>query len=121
VSGGPDAINRQLDTYKAAIERSGAEVEEAFVAPGWNIERWRWPGFVLQIDEPGLRDWWNMLKPEPTVEAHRQFARLRIVGRENVIARTDCALGGRVYPDLAWAELRSLVEGTRLASTSLRP
>src|SRR5262249_2923057 len=37
-SKGPDAINRQLDTFKAAIERSGAKVEEAFVpvlAPGW--------------------------------------------------------------------------------------
>jgi len=36
-SKGPDAINRQLDTFKAAIERSGATVEEAFVpvlAPG---------------------------------------------------------------------------------------
>ena len=32
-SKGPDAINRQLDTFKAAIERSGATVEEAFV-PG---------------------------------------------------------------------------------------
>jgi hypothetical protein len=26
-SKGPDAINRQLDTFKAAIERSGATVE----------------------------------------------------------------------------------------------
>jgi hypothetical protein len=37
-SKGPEAINRQLDTFKAAIERSGASVEEAFVpvlAPGW--------------------------------------------------------------------------------------
>ena len=37
-SKGPEAINRQLDTFKAAIERSGAKVEEAFVAvlaPGW--------------------------------------------------------------------------------------
>jgi hypothetical protein len=23
-------------------------------------------GFVLQIDDPGLPDWWDMLKPEPT-------------------------------------------------------
>ena len=29
-SKGPEAINRQLDTFKAAIERSGAKVEEAF-------------------------------------------------------------------------------------------
>jgi len=37
-SKGPEAINRQLDTFKAAIERSGANVGEAFVAvlaPGW--------------------------------------------------------------------------------------
>jgi hypothetical protein len=27
-SKGPEAINRQLDTFKAAIERSGATVEE---------------------------------------------------------------------------------------------
>ena len=35
-------------------------------------------GFVLQIDDPGLPDWWDMLKPEPTIEAYRKFARLRI-------------------------------------------
>jgi len=37
-SKGPEAINRQLDTFKAAIQHSGAAVEEAFVpvlAPGW--------------------------------------------------------------------------------------
>ena len=39
--------------------------------------------------------------------------------RENVIAGTDCGLGGRVHADLAWAKLRTLVEGARLASKSL--
>ena len=37
-SKGREAINRQLDTFKAAIARSGANVDEAFVAvlaPGW--------------------------------------------------------------------------------------
>jgi hypothetical protein len=34
---------------------------------------------------------------------------------------TDCGLGGRVHADLAWAKLRMLVEGARLASTSLWP
>jgi 5-methyltetrahydropteroyltriglutamate--homocysteine methyltransferase len=182
-------------------------------------------GFVLQIDDPGLPDWWDMLKPEPTIEAYRKFAKLRIdavnhalvgipeervryhlcwgswhgphthdlplehiidlilevkaqtysfeagnvrhehewrvwqqaklppgkmlmpgvvshatnliehpqlvadrilrytaiVGRENVVAGTDCGLGGRVHADLAWAKLRTLVEGARLASGSLWP
>jgi len=35
-------------------------------------------GFVLQIDDPGLPDWWDMLKPEPTIETYRKFAKLRI-------------------------------------------
>jgi 5-methyltetrahydropteroyltriglutamate--homocysteine methyltransferase len=251
-STGPAAIQRQIDTFKAAIERSGAAVEEAFIpvlAPGWLdhfifneyykseeeflyaladaiAEEYRAviaAGFVLQIDDPGLPDWWDMLKPEPSVEEYRKFARLRIdavnralagipedkvryhlcwgswhgphthdlplehivdlvlavnaqicsfeaanvrhehewriwqeaklppgkmlmpgvvsqatnlvehprlvadrilrfvkiAGRENVIAGTDCGLGGRVHADLAWAKLRTLVAGARLASQSL--
>ena len=251
-SKGPQAINREIDTFKAAIDRAGSKVDEAFIAvlaPGWLDhfifneyyktdeeflfalaeavgEEYRAvvaAGFVLQIDDPGLPDWWDMIKPEPTVEDYRKFARLRIeavnhalagipeervryhlcwgswhgphthdlplehiidliltvkaqtysfeagnvrhehewrawqavkvppgkmlmpgvvshatnlvehpqlvadrilryaaiVGRENVIAGTDCGLGGRVHAELAWAKLGALVEGARLASTNL--
>jgi 5-methyltetrahydropteroyltriglutamate--homocysteine methyltransferase len=253
-SRGPEAINRQLDAFKAAIAQAGAAIDEAFVpvlAPGWLDhfifneyykteeeflfaladalrEEYRAviaAGFVLQIDDPGLPDWWDMLKPEPSVEAYRRFARLRIdavnhalaglpeekvryhlcwgswhgphthdlplehivdlilevkartysfeaanvrhehewrvwhnvklpagkmlmpgvvshatnlvehprlvadrilrcaqiAGRENVVAGTDCGLGGRVHADLVWAKLATLVEGARLASNSLWP
>jgi 5-methyltetrahydropteroyltriglutamate--homocysteine methyltransferase len=41
------------------------------------------------------------------------------VGRENVIAGTDCGLGGRVHPQIAWAKLRALSEGAALASRKL--
>ena len=41
------------------------------------------------------------------------------VGRENVIAGTDCGLGGRVHAEIAWAKLGALVEGARLASKAL--
>jgi 5-methyltetrahydropteroyltriglutamate--homocysteine methyltransferase len=41
------------------------------------------------------------------------------VGRENVMAGTDCGLGGRVHPQLAWAKLRTLREGADLASKQL--
>ena len=251
-SRGPQAINREIDAFKAAIDRSGSKVEESFIAvlaPGWldhfifneyyNTdeeflfalaeavrEEYRAvvsAGFVLQIDDPGLPDWWDMIKPEPTVEEYRKFAKLRIeavnhalvgipeekvryhlcwgswhgphthdlplehiidlvlavkaqtysfeagnvrhehewrawqavkvppgkilmpgvvshatnlvehpqlvadrilrytaiVGRENVIAGTDCGLGGRVHAELAWAKLRALVEGAQLASKNL--
>ena len=48
-----------------------------------------------------------------------------VVGRERVIAGTDCGFGtsawGRKVPaSIVWAKLRSLVEGAQLASTSLR-
>jgi 5-methyltetrahydropteroyltriglutamate--homocysteine methyltransferase len=251
-SKGPQAINREIDAFKAAIDRSGSKVEEAFIAvlaPGWldhfifneyyNTdeeflfalaeavrEEYRAvvsAGFVLQIDDPGLPDWWDMIKPKPTLEDYRKFAKLRIeavnhalvgipeervryhlcwgswhgphthdlplehiidlvlavkaqtysfeagnvrhehewrawqavkvpngkmlmpgvvshatnlvehpqlvadrilryaaiVGRENVIAGTDCGLGGRVHAELAWAKLRALVEGAHLASKNL--
>ena len=42
-----------------------------------------------------------------------------IAGRENVVAGTDCGLGGRVHADLAWATLRVLVEGARLVDVPL--
>ena len=41
------------------------------------------------------------------------------VGRENVLAGTDCGLGTRVHDDLVWAKLSALVEGARLASKDL--
>jgi 5-methyltetrahydropteroyltriglutamate--homocysteine methyltransferase len=55
--------------------------------------------------------------PELVADRIVQFAQL--VGRENVIAGTDCGLGGRIHPSLAWAKLQALVEGAALASTSL--
>ncbi len=38
------------------------------------------------------------------------------VGKENVIGGADCGFGGRSHPQIAWAKLLALVEGSRLAS-----
>jgi 5-methyltetrahydropteroyltriglutamate--homocysteine methyltransferase len=54
--------------------------------------------------------------PELVSQRLQRFARL--VGRENVIAGTDCGFGGRSHPQVAWAKLRSLVEGAERASRS---
>jgi len=43
----------------------------------------------------------------------------QVVGRENVIAGTDCGLGGRVHPQIAWAKLEALAKGAELASKEL--
>jgi 5-methyltetrahydropteroyltriglutamate--homocysteine methyltransferase len=46
-----------------------------------------------------------------------QFA--ETVGRENVIASTDCGFGGRVHPQIAWAKLDALAKGAELATAQL--
>jgi 5-methyltetrahydropteroyltriglutamate--homocysteine methyltransferase len=43
----------------------------------------------------------------------------RAVGRDNVIAGTDCGLGGRVHAEIAWAKLGALVQGAQLVSQAL--
>ena len=105
---GTAAIDRELQAFKAAIARSGKTVDEAFfcvIAPGWLDhfiyneyyksddeylfalaealrEEYRAvvdAGFILQIDDPGLVDWWDMLKPALSVDEYvNKFAKLRI-------------------------------------------
>lgn len=55
--------------------------------------------------------------PELVAQRIGNFAKL--VGPENVIASTDCGLGGRIYPSIAWAKLESLAAGAKLASDKL--
>jgi 5-methyltetrahydropteroyltriglutamate--homocysteine methyltransferase len=60
----------------------------------------------------------NVLEHRELV-ADRIVRLANIVGRENVIASTDCGLGGRVHPQIAWAKLAALAEGARLATKEL--
>jgi 5-methyltetrahydropteroyltriglutamate--homocysteine methyltransferase len=55
--------------------------------------------------------------PELIARRIRNFA--EAVGRENVIAGTDCGLGTRLHDDLVWAKLSALAQGARLASKAL--
>ncbi len=73
---------------------------------------------------PGVVDSTTNFVEHPEVVAQRieQFA--RVVGRENVIASTDCGFGtsaGRsaVHPEIVWAKLGALAEGAALASKRL--
>ena len=55
--------------------------------------------------------------PELVAERIQRFA--NVVGRERVVASTDCGLGIRCHPQVVWAKLRSLSEGAELASKAL--
>ncbi len=60
----------------------------------------------------------NVLE-HPDVIADRILRYAEAVGRENVIAGTDCGMGGRIHPQLAWAKLRALSAGAAQASKQL--
>lgn len=55
----------------------------------------------------------------PRLVADRIVKFAELVGPENVIASTDCGLGGRLHHQIAWAKLESLVEGARIATKEL--
>jgi 5-methyltetrahydropteroyltriglutamate--homocysteine methyltransferase len=56
----------------------------------------------------------------PDLVAERLVRYAKLVGRENVMAGTDCGLGNRVgEAKIAWAKLASMAEGARLATKQL--
>ena len=55
--------------------------------------------------------------PEYVAELILKYA--EVVGRERVIAATDCGFRWRVHPQIAWAKLEALVQGAQLASRKL--
>jgi 5-methyltetrahydropteroyltriglutamate--homocysteine methyltransferase len=56
----------------------------------------------------------------PDLVAERLVRYARLVGRENVLAGTDCGLGTRVgHPSICWAKFGALVEGARRATRIL--
>ena len=73
---------------------------------------------------PGVVSHCIELVEHPELVAQRIVRFAGAVGRENVIAGNDCgfatsAAGDEVHADVAWAKLKSLVEGSRLASQQL--
>jgi 5-methyltetrahydropteroyltriglutamate--homocysteine methyltransferase len=68
---------------------------------------------------PGVVSHATNVVEHPEVVADRLLAYANAVGRENVLAGTDCGLGGRVHPQIAWAKLRALAEGARMATRQL--
>ncbi|MGI9092493.1 MAG: hypothetical protein ACR2FF_03420 [Mycobacteriales bacterium] len=73
---------------------------------------------------PGVLDSTTNIVEHPEVVAERLVRYADVVGRENVMAGTDCGFGTVagmqvVVASVAWAKLRSMAEGARLASERL--
>ena len=84
---------------------------------------WRaWQGVDLPhgtILVPGVVSHATNVVEHPELVADRILRFADIVGPDAVVASTDCGLGGRVHPQIAWAKLRSLGEGARIAAARL--
>jgi 5-methyltetrahydropteroyltriglutamate--homocysteine methyltransferase len=79
------------------------------------------PGKVLV---PGVISHATNIVEHPELVAERIVRLARLVGRENVIAGTDCGFAQgpfyrRVHPSIMWAKLEALAEGARLATQAL--
>ncbi len=69
---------------------------------------------------PGVVTHSTNVVEHPELVADRIIRYAEAVGRDSVVASTDCGLGGRVHPQIAWAKLDALVKGAELASGQLR-
>jgi len=108
------AARPQAVSFEAANPRHAHE---------WKVfEQVKVPAGKIVI--PGVLDSTTNFIEHPDLVAERITRFARLVGRENVIAGTDCGFGtwvgqAAVDPDIAWAKLQSLAEGARRASREL--
>ena len=68
---------------------------------------------------PGVVSHATNVVEHPDLVAWRIANFASVIPRENIIAGTDCGLGYRVHPQIAWAKLKTLSEGARRASKML--
>ncbi|PRW64035.1 cobalamin-independent methionine synthase II family protein [Actinopolyspora mortivallis] len=68
---------------------------------------------------PGVVSHATNVVEHPELVADRIVTFAECVGRENVLASTDCGLGGRLHPQIAWAKLEALRQGADLATERL--
>ena len=107
-------VNAQAYSVEASNPRHGHE---------WKVwKEVKLPDGKLLI--PGVIDSVTNFVEHPELVAERIVRYAEIVGRENVIAGTDCGFGTsagstNVYPPIVWAKLKSLSQGAELASKTL--
>jgi 5-methyltetrahydropteroyltriglutamate--homocysteine methyltransferase len=110
-----DIVDVLLAINAGAYLIEAANVRHEHEAAVW--ERVKLPeGKILA---PGVVSHSTKLIEHPELVSARIQRFARLVGRENVIASTDCGLGLRCHPQIAWAKLKTLSEGAALASQAL--
>ncbi len=75
---------------------------------------------------PGVIDSTSNIVEHPELVAERIVRYAEVVGKERVIAGTDCGFGtfagfGAVHPTICWAKLGALADGAAIATERLWP
>jgi 5-methyltetrahydropteroyltriglutamate--homocysteine methyltransferase len=111
LAGRPSAIS-----FEAANPRHGHE---------WTLfEHLKLPAGKVLI--PGVIESKSNFIEHPELVAQRLGRYAKLVGRENVIAGSDCGYGtwvgqAAVDPDVVWAKMAAMAEGARMASRRFWP
>jgi 5-methyltetrahydropteroyltriglutamate--homocysteine methyltransferase len=126
----PHVADAPLDALVDLIVQVRAGAYSIEAANPRHEHEWRvWENHKLpegRILIPGVITHHVTTVEHPRLVADRIVRYARLVGRENVIAGTDCgfaqaAMTQRVHPTVMWAKFAALVEGARLASVELWP
>jgi 5-methyltetrahydropteroyltriglutamate--homocysteine methyltransferase len=124
----PHLADAPLDALIGFILKVRAGAYSIEAANPRHEHEWRvWEAAKLpdgKILIPGVVTHHTITVEHPRVVADRIVRYARIVGRENVIAGTDCGFAQmsfiqRVPEPVMWEKLKSLVEGARIASSEL--
>jgi 5-methyltetrahydropteroyltriglutamate--homocysteine methyltransferase len=107
-------INAQAYSFEASNPRHEHE---------WQVwERTKLPDGKIVI--PGVISHSTVLVEHPELVAQRLVRFANVVGRENVIAGSDCgfatfAASKEIHPSIVWAKFQALSDGARIASKQL--
>jgi len=125
---GPHVCDIDMDTVFGTLMKVNAthllfETSNPRHAHEWTVFRDRRleiPGDKILV--PGVIDSTTNFVEHPELVAQRIEKFTQVVGRDRVIAGSDCGFGtfagyGAVDPEIAWAKLASLSEGAARAST----
>jgi 5-methyltetrahydropteroyltriglutamate--homocysteine methyltransferase len=121
---GPHKYDIPLDQIADLVLKVSAECYSIEASNPRHEHEWRvWEKVKLPEGKslmPGVVGHASDFVEHPELVAERLEKYARLVGRDNLIAGTDCGLGTRVgHPKIAWAKFEAMAEGARIASRQL--
>jgi 5-methyltetrahydropteroyltriglutamate--homocysteine methyltransferase len=121
---GPHKHDLPLEDFIDLVVKVKAECYSVEAANTRHEHEWRaWQKVKLPEGKsvmPGVIGHTSDMIEHPQLVADRLVLYANLLGKENVIAGTDCGLGPRVgHAEIAWEKFKAMAEGARIASSQL--